>query len=75
MDTIDLHYTHNPREAEEKLELELFRLYNEGAHDARVIYGIGTGILATHVLNILEKHPLVSNVEKEDTGGSCIITL
>lgn len=76
--SLDLHGLF-PQEALEKLELFLFE--NQRDHFSckskdflkaiRIIYGGGTGVLKTKVLEYLKNHLLVDTIK--DEGGSCIV--
>lgn len=68
---IDLHDTGNIPDALEKMERELYEVYNSGERYCRVIHGIGEGKLANAVHKNLEKNPMVGEWKCE--GGSCII--
>ena len=70
--TIDLHHTGTVADALEQLERELFLFYQNGEPYVRVVYGIGTGKLASAVQEALTKNPMIGSWEKEENGGSCI---
>lgn len=71
--TIDLHGSATVPGALEQLEKELFLLYNKKAPYARIIHGIGEGVLAKAVHEVIQTHPLVREWREEEHGGSCII--
>ena len=70
--TIDLHHAGDVQRALDQLERELF-LFSKEYPSCRVIYGIGTGVLARAVEDALEKNPLVGEWKRENTGGSSIV--
>lgn len=70
MPELDLHgYYLN--EALEKLELFLYKNYQNKETMVRIIYGFGTGKLRLEVLKYLGNHPLVQAVAEQ--AGSCVV--
>lgn len=73
--TIDLHESRSVSEAIDQLERSLFLFTKRNERYCRVIHGIGEGVLANAVHELLEKHPLVGEWQEEESGGSCIVIL
>lgn len=71
--TIDLHDIEFIQEALDQLETKLFAFSNAGEHYCRIIHGIGAGVLAEAVHEVLNKNPLVTEWKEEESGGSCIV--
>lgn len=72
---IDLHGSGTVSDALDQFESELFYLYESGIEHARVIYGIGKGVLAKEVQKRMDEHPLVEVWEGESSGGSAILVI
>lgn len=73
--TIDLHGVDTIPTALEQLEKELFFFFQKGEKYCRIIYGIGTGKLASAVKNALQKNPMIKDFQEEESGGSCIVSV
>ncbi len=71
--TIDLHETKSVVEALDQLEKEIYQVFKKHVRHARIIHGIGEGILARAVHDALNKNPLIAEWHEEESGGSCII--
>ena len=71
---IDLHEFRNSHEALEFLETELYGLYKNSEQYARVIHGIGEGVLKEKVHGALQENPLIKAFEMEENGGTTILT-
>lgn len=69
---LDLHGLY-PQEAEARLELFLFDAHRMRHAGARIIYGVGSGVLRRHIVSHLQNHPLVDYLLEEE--GSCKIIL
>ncbi len=68
--TLDLHGLY-PAEALDSLELFLYNAYQSGTSAVHVVCGIGSGQLASQVVECLRNHPLVDEVFQE--AGKCIV--
>ncbi|MFH1286336.1 MAG: Smr/MutS family protein [Candidatus Magasanikbacteria bacterium] len=73
--SIDLHTCELIPDALEKLETELFLLFQKGERRIEVVHGIGEGKMAAAVHRELNRNPMVGSRLESDHGGSCIISL
>ncbi len=71
---IDLHISSNVDEALDQLEKELYFLVKNKKRYAKIIYGIGKGVLKSEVLKVIEKHPLIKDYSIGQ-DGFCIVEL
>lgn len=72
MPELDLHGLY-PNEAKERVELFLYKNYQDKVKMVRLIYGAGTGKLQEVVVEYLQNHPLVDIVV--DKGGNAVAVL
>lgn len=69
---LDLH-GRNPDEIHTEVDQFLYRQIQAKEPNAKIIYGIGKGVLAKETKKFLSTHPLVEKVI--DKGGYCIVLL
>jgi DNA-nicking Smr family endonuclease len=72
IDSLDLHglYTSTALDA---LENFLYNISRRNVQHAKVIYGIGKGVLENEVVKYLTGHPLIEKIIKK--SGHCLIIL
>lgn len=70
--TLDLHGLY-PDEAMDTVEIFLYNISQGNLPSAKIVYGIGRGVLEKEVEKYLMKHPLVEKINKR--SGFCLIFL
>ncbi len=73
--TIDLHQAGDLHTALGEFERGFDRALFARVRACRVIYGVGAGILAREILNILKRNKNIVAWHEEESGGSVIILL
>lgn len=71
--TVDLHAYRDIKEACDTLEHELFLCAKKKERSCRVVHGIGAGVLAQAVHDVLDRNPLVLAWKEDESGGSCVV--
>lgn len=72
IETVDLHGLYTS-EALDTLENFLYNISKKDVRHAKVVYGIGKGVLEKEVEKYLMSHPLVEKIIKK--SGFCLIIL
>ena len=68
---LDLHGLY-PDQVLDKVDVFLYDQYNRKLSELKIVYGIGEGVLREKVLEFVQTHPLVSEVQ-EEIGGCKIL--